>query len=632
MVDESKAGESTSGLAASLAREQGGDRAGLYLDEQTKLTRLQIEQIEEENATRRHILKLERASVAMKVAFELAVALIVTVVAIGLGAAIWSAANDNGLVVESFSVPPDLTNRGLTGDVIAAKLLDKLSSLQAQTVSNRAASSYANNWGSDIKLQIPDTGVSIGEFVRSLHSWLGHQTRITGEVYRTPAGLAVTARSGGNASSSFTGSDADLDKLMQQAAESVYKATQPYRYAVFLSNTGRKKEAEAAFQNLIANGSQQDRAWACIGLEDIYAGRGDYVRARPLLIKALAIKPGFVMAYANLNTIQSNLQHDEEALATMRSLVAITRHGRDPDLGELPWTLGTLTAEAEVAADLGDYRGELDYDREIEAQPDFNHMVENARRDGVFAFAFLHDARAMREAAGDLPRPASPNLDSEALLPFTELILGHPQGILSRRKTLESLLSPLGPLAADIDAREIRPLIAYALALSGDLKQAHALIDATPLDCTQCLRLHGAIDGVEKNWAGAGYWFERATRSAPTPPFAWTDWGRVLLRSGAHDAAIAKLEIAHEKGPHFADPLVYWGEALLAKHQPADAIAKFEDANREAPNWGRLHLKWGEALAASGDKEGARKQFAIASGLDLTPEEKGELAKAVGHG
>ena len=104
----------------------------------------------------------------------------------------------------------------------------------------------------------------------------------------------------------------------------------------------------------------------------------------------------------------------------------------------------------------------------------------------------------------------------------------------------------------------------------------------------------------------------------------------MLLAKGDTDGAIAKLEVAHEKGPNFADPLEYWGEALLAKHQPDQAIEKFHDANEHAPNWGRLHLKWGEALLWSGDKDGARKQFAIARSLDLTAKDRSQLARLGG--
>src|ERR1700743_1198558 len=125
--------KANSEAAAHLAMYASSEEARDYLREQARLAHIQSEQIEEENATRRRILKLEHASAAMKVAFELAIALIFTLVAIGLGAAVWGAATENGLVVQSFSVPPDLAGRGMTGDVVAAKLLDKLSALQNAT-------------------------------------------------------------------------------------------------------------------------------------------------------------------------------------------------------------------------------------------------------------------------------------------------------------------------------------------------------------------------------------------------------------------------------------------------------------------------------------------------------------------
>ena len=105
----------------------------------------------------------------------------------------------------------------------------------------------------------------------------------------------------------------------------------------------------------------------------------------------------------------------------------------------------------------------------------------------------------------------------------------------------------------------------------------------------------------------------------------------MLLRKGDLDGAIAKFESAHKKSPHFADPLEMWGEALIAKNRSDLALAKFEEANKYAPNWGRLHLKWGEALWWSGKHDEAKKQFAIAATLDLTPSEKSELMK-VRHG
>jgi tetratricopeptide (TPR) repeat protein len=174
------------------------------------------------------------------------------------------------------------------------------------------------------------------------------------------------------------------------------------------------------------------------------------------------------------------------------------------------------------------------------------------------------------------------------------------------------------------------PLLAYALAREGDFAKAHAVIDATPSDCYECVRTRGEIDALEKNWNGAAYWFARAVDRAPSVPFVYADWGAMLMANGDLDGAIAKFGAAHEKGPHFADPIAMWGEALIAKNRSDLALAKFEEASRYAPNWARLHLKWGEALLWSGDKAGAAKEFALAAGLDLSGAERAELARVRG--
>src|SRR6185437_7766083 len=164
---------------------------------------------------------------------------------------------DHGLAIEAFSVPPDLAQRGLTGQVVASEVLDRLAGLQADTdaVSQRPASTYSNDWGKDIKVEIPETGVSIGELDRTLREWLGSQVRITGEVIRTSAGVAVTARAGEAEGRRFEGPEGDIDRLVGQAAEAIYAETQPYRYAVYLYAHGRQDEALAIYQRLARQGA-----------------------------------------------------------------------------------------------------------------------------------------------------------------------------------------------------------------------------------------------------------------------------------------------------------------------------------------------------------------------------------------
>jgi tetratricopeptide (TPR) repeat protein len=185
------------------------------------------------------------------------------------------------------------------------------------------------------------------------------------------------------------------------------------------------------------------------------------------------------------------------------------------------------------------------------------------------------------------------------------------------------------PLSATLNSLEAKtlavPLLAEALARSGDLVGAWTAIDETPGDCYACIRTRGVIAAAARERGRADYWFARAVAAAPSVPFAYADWGQALLARGKPDDAITQFTIANRKGPHFADPLEGWGEALMAKNQSHLALAKFAEAEKYAPNWGRLHLKWGEALVYAGKRDEAKAQFARAAQLDLTPSEKAEL-------
>ena len=93
----------------------------------------------------------------------------------------------------------------------------------------RAASSYANNWGNNLRVEIPETGISIGELARFLREWLGHETHVSGAVIRSATGVTITASAGSDAFPALTGAESDLDGLVQDMAEAIHLRTQPYR-------------------------------------------------------------------------------------------------------------------------------------------------------------------------------------------------------------------------------------------------------------------------------------------------------------------------------------------------------------------------------------------------------------------
>jgi tetratricopeptide (TPR) repeat protein len=100
------------------------------------------------------------------------------------------------------------------------------------------------------------------------------------------------------------------------------------------------------------------------------------------------------------------------------------------------------------------------------------------------------------------------------------------------------------------------------MAHAGDVVGAEALAFTMPLDCYLCLRVRGQISAIKRDWPAAERWYSEAVRQAPSLPFAFLEWGEILLAKGDIEGAIANFDSAHKKTPHFADALKGWGDAL----------------------------------------------------------------------
>ena len=107
-----------------------------------------------------------------------------------------------------------------------------------------------------------EPGLTFGEFGKLLRDKLGHVSHVTGEVLKTPDGIALTARIGDAPPQTFAGPPGSFDDLAQKAAEAVYRASQPYRFAEYLEHHDRVPEAFAVLADLAANGPPGERGWA----------------------------------------------------------------------------------------------------------------------------------------------------------------------------------------------------------------------------------------------------------------------------------------------------------------------------------------------------------------------------------
>ena len=563
-------------------------------------------------------------------------------VAVVLGVMVWQAHEDQGLVVEAFSVPPDLAQRGLTGQVVAGQLLDKLSGMQSRTDSARPARSYQNNWGDDLKVEIPETGVSFGELNRWLHRWLGSQTRVSGEVFRTPAGLTVSVRAGEDGGSSFTGPDTDVDKLVQQAAEAVYQRTQPYRYALWLFEQGRLnqdrfKQGFSAMTALANGPAGEDRGWAD-GLSSALVDSGDVEGGLARLKDGVQLFPDKPHEWMMAAGVYGVLDRQQAALEATQRADDLLR--RDPgDVTPIARRVVSLGFPATTAEFLGDYRAAAALYEKIERLTDYQGSVGGALEEVVWDRGLDHDGAAS-DAAVTTARRAGTH--EPALLPArlaAAVGLERWPDALAIGDSLEAIKAStsLGAIfAEDVSSPVIGRIgaayTAYAKAMTGDIAGAQAMIATTPLDCYTCVRMRGKIAAAAGDRAGAQRWLTEANRIGPSLPFADTDLGEMLLASGDTAGAIARFAAARRKGPHFADPMELWGEALIRTGDLAGAVDKFRQADADAPRWGRNHLRRGEALVRLGRKDEAWAQFQAASSLELSTADRAELFKVQSHG
>jgi len=625
-------------LGAAAGNERVAAKAEEFLGEQSRLTRLQAMELSHELRLRHWSLRVRHISDVMKLTFEIAVGLMVVTFVTVIASAIWKASHDNSLVIEAFSVPPDMAERGLTGQAISAKLQDRLSAIQDGSGSIRPAASYANNWGDDIKVQIPDTGVSVGEVYRLLVAWLGHQTRITGEVYRTANGIAITARAGGQSGVTVTGQEGDIDALAQSAAETIYKQTQPYRYAIYEAVHGQRETMSAILHRLsVGDETPRERAWAYVGLSVVDRTNGHVDASIEDERKAMALIPDLAIAYLNADADSHVMSHDEAALAWAEEAARLLGDGGDADMVHQAQIANLHGEKADVAFYLGDFGAALRESENVVREAD-TVTTEAGREFAVRSLAGLHEPAAALEALHQLPRPFGPAVTyNRAVMEFQTAYqnadwpnVRSPLWSAKLRSAFAASQMQLGLIEfvpSTFGPRQESAYTAYAIAADGNISAARNLIEHTPADCDECLRIRGKIDALARNWDGAAFWFADAVKQAPSIPFAYADWGEMLMAKGDLDGAIAKFQTANRKGPHFADPLEMWGEALMRQNRSDLALAKFEEADKYAPNWGRLHLKWGEALAFTGHKDEAKAQYLIAATLDLSAADRAALAQ-----
>jgi tetratricopeptide (TPR) repeat protein len=486
------------------------------------------------------------------------------------------------VVIEPFHAPPPLAARGIDGTVVAAMLLDDLSGLQDATRSTSAARGLSSAWSDNIKLDVPETGISIGEVSRLLRERFGHDVHIDGDLVETPtAGLSLTVRGNGVPPKAFEGSAAELGGLAVEAAEYVYSKSQPGRWASYLTIHGRNEEAIAFCKNAVGSAEPAERAILMSRWSVAISNTGGSIReALGLERAAVKLQPDLWSSHNNIMNALVILGDEEGAWNAGKDMLKIAggRPGRAPDTfyqnwdaltwNLMPWLAGVV-ADAEFNAGVGT-------------------QVVSSGPIIADVYARMHDL----EAADLALKTAKEDPDDLAGNALAHNVRGRLALEAGDTATAVTELEAFGGAFANPSVSTENPgyqcWIAPAEEAAGHPDKADALLKSAGT-YVDCYRFRADILDGRGNWPGSQKAYAEAVALAPDLPAAYYSWGVALAKHGDLAGAEAKLALANEKGPHWADPLKAWGDILVKQGNTKRALAKYDEALRYAPNWKHLH-------------------------------------------
>ncbi len=596
--DVEAAGEARAGadaFAAALAADQAkhdpavAKAAERFLHKQSALLDAQTAELEEQRALRLSHLKsqsregkLRRFGQRIRNGMQVFTALAFTLIGVGLVVMLYDAFNARSVVVEPFDTPPALQARGLSGKVVAGGLLDELTRLQAATRTTAAKRNLSNAWTGDIKVEVPETGLSLGDIDRMLKARFGHDLHIGGDLVQTDAGaLALTVRGDNIVPKVFTGAAGDLDKLTTEAAEYIYGQSQPTLFATYLYNAGRAAEDVTFAKTAYATTSAEDRPYLLNAWANALASTGAPPQAiLPLYREALKQKPDFWVAYNNVMNSTWGLGDEEgswRAGEAMRK-AAGGRPGKAPEEDYQNWDVLTWNLQPWRAAELADEAAHgglgtlttsegpaiADVDVRLHDYADAEFQLQTAQGDAkdptiAAVTHFIHGRIATED--GDGPRAAA-EMEAFAAAYADPVVSSNYPGYLC--------------------------WVAPAEALAGHADKADAALKAGGR-YVDCYRFRGDILDQRGDWAGAQKVYAEAVALAPDLPAGSYSWGVALARHGDLTGALVKLQAANQRGPHWADPLKAWGDVLARQGQWKAALAKYDAALKFAPAWAELH-------------------------------------------
>ncbi|HLZ85280.1 MAG TPA: tetratricopeptide repeat protein [Caulobacteraceae bacterium] len=598
--------DSADALAAALAVEsaeteiESGARsdARAYLQAQKALVDLQVRYFEVQRRLARDerllaidAAKRKRFADRLKNTIQLLATLAALVIAAAVIVLLTDAIAARSVVVDPFRTPPALAPRGVNGEVVASGLLDELQKLQNATRSSARGMQARNAWSSDIRIEVPQTGMSVGEIDRLLRQRLGHDLHISGDLIQTDGGgLQLTVRGDRVPGQTFAGAQGDLGKLTRQAAEYVYGRSQPVQFATYLAGAGRNAEALAFLPGAFARADDDEtRARLANIWGAAFTGQNRPAEAVAKFRLAMTLKHHFWSAWANLvGALQA--AYGEEP--SWREAGKLLRAADDAPAAQKP-ELRMLATPAGSVWDLPLFLAANLQDATHNAGTGANANIVGPQIADIYGL--MHDpmTAARYLAQSD---PADPETKVEALLLPAYAALDRGDAVAAAAPLKSYWKAWLAGSDLQFTQPDLPCVAGLAFGLAGLRADAEAVF-ARVGPWSRCYAARGDMLERAGDLGGAQQVWSEGLRVAPDLPFVFLHRGLSELRRGDFAHAGADLAVANARAPHFADPLKAWGDLLAREGRWRQALAKYDQALAYAPAW--AELRQAQAVAAA---------------------------------
>jgi tetratricopeptide (TPR) repeat protein len=498
-----------------------------------------------------------------------------------IGSFVWSAVTSRGVVVETFDTPPALVERGLTPQVMAGMMQDAIGLIQAANVEAAKNRSIDNAWTNDIKVQVPNAGVSIGDIDRLLRARFGNETHIGGSVVRNLDGtVALAVRATGVPPKTFTGTEASLPQLISRAADYVYGQFEPALFAQYLLRDRSPAETVAFVSEAMSRATPEQRGDLAARSATALAILGDTPRALRKYREAISFDPYSWRAWGNyVGEVYAELG-EERGVIVGRELVkriaeAPTDHKpANNDLSLLQnyqplvqdWT-GLLRASAASRTAAGG-----------------RNLIVNGSTLAVDAAAeaYRHDDRtAMRMLA--IAEPSEDRAAAALLVQgWSRLDKGDAVGAIGPLERFNAMWAASEDLRYNYEGQPC--YLGQAYGLVGRSVEAQAVFNKIG-KWTACYTAAADVSAAINDARTADLAFARAVTLAPSMPLAYQHWGLALAKRGDFTRAEAMFRKANQTGPNWADPLKSLGDMAARRGAWGDAVSFYDRALSLAPNW-----------------------------------------------